>query len=75
MKFGGETSTKAYDVQKVSLKTTLYAYVYIVEFYVFILDETDVVGRKLVYKHIWVRNVLVRFHIGPTRGSKSENNL
>ena len=41
-----------------------------VEFYVFVLDENHVVGPKLVCEHIWVGNVRVRLHIGPTRGSK-----
>ena len=49
---------------------TLRVYVYFVEFYVFVLDETKVVGTKLVCKHIWVGNIHVQLHLGPARGPK-----
>ena len=32
----------------------------------FILDETQVVGPKIISKHIWVWNVWVRLYVGPT---------
>ena len=57
MKFGGETSKKVHNVQKVFIKTTLYVLLYIVEFFVFVLDEIDVQSLKLAYKHIRVGNV------------------
>ena len=47
VKFGGETSKNAHDIRKVFLETTLGVYVCFIEFYVFMLDETYVVGPKL----------------------------
>ena len=52
VKFGGEMSKNAHDVRKVFLETTLGVYVCFIEFYVFILDETYVLGPKLLCKHI-----------------------
>ena len=59
-----------HDVWKVFLKTTFVVYACIVEFYVFVFDEIYVVGNKIVYKHILVRNFWVRIHIGPIRGPR-----
>ena len=49
---------------------TLCVYVYLVEFDVFVLDETYIVSPKLVYEHIWEKNVRARLHLGPIRGPK-----
>ena len=68
VKFGGQTSKNVHDVQKVCLDMTLCVYTCFVEFYVFVMDKTHVVGPKLVYDHIWVVNVQVRLHIVPTKG-------
>ena len=72
MKFGGQTSKNVYDVRKVCLETTLRVYVCFIVFDVFVLHETHVLGLKHVYDNIWVGNVHVRIHIGPTRGPKGE---
>ena len=50
-------SNNVHDVRKVCLETSLYVLVYFIEFYVFVLDEINVRGPKLVYKHIQVGNV------------------
>ena len=57
-----------HDIRKACLETTLSVYVCFVAFYVFVLDETHVVGPKLVYEHILSGNIQVRLHIGPTKG-------
>ena len=54
LKFGGQTFKNVHDVRKVFLEITLCVYAYFVEFYVIILEETHVVGPKIVYKYIWV---------------------
>ena len=46
-----------HDIRKVYLQLTLRVYVCFVRFYVFVLDETHVVGPKIVYEHILVGNV------------------
>ena len=68
--FGGQTSKNLYDVRKVCLATTLYVYVCFIEFYVFFMDETYMLSSKLVYEHIWDKNVRVWIHLGPARGPK-----
>ena len=54
MKFGGQTFK---NVQKVCLKMTLCVLACFVEFYVFLLDEIDKGGPKIVYKHIQIVNI------------------
>ena len=44
LKFGGQTSKNVHGVRKVCLETSLRVYVCFVEFCVFVLDETHVVG-------------------------------
>ena len=48
VKFWGKTSNNVNDVWKVCLETTLYVYVCFIEYYLFILEEIDIVGPKLV---------------------------
>ena len=57
MNFGGQTSKNVLDVQKVYLETILHVYVCFVEFYVFVFDETHVVGPKIAREHILIGNV------------------
>ena len=59
VKFGGQTSTNVHEFQKVCLEITMCVYAFFVEFSVFVLDETHVVGCKIVCDHIWVGNVRV----------------
>ena len=56
MKLRGQTSKNVHDVWKVCLKTTLCVLACIVEFYVFVFDEIDMRGTKLVQNHIRVGN-------------------
>ena len=70
MKFGGQTCKNVHDVWKNCLETTLCVYACFVKFYVFALDKIDMVGPKLVYKHIWDGNFRVRLHVGSTRGPR-----
>ena len=56
MKFGGQRFKNVHDVRKVCLETTLCILACFIEFYVLFLDEIDVVGHKIVYKHIGVGN-------------------
>ena len=60
--------------ERFSLKQSC-VYACFIEFYAFILDESDVVGPKLVYAHIWVGNIRVRLHIEPTRGPRRGHQL
>ena len=46
--FGAQTSKKVHDVLKVCLEMTLCVLACFVKFYMFILNEIDVVGPKLV---------------------------
>ena len=55
--FGGQTLKNVHDVRNVCLETTLCVYVCFVEFYVFVFDETHVVGPKIARKHILIGNV------------------
>ena len=55
--FGGQTFKNVHDVRKVFFEVTLCILACFVEFYVFVLDEIDVRGLKLVYGHIRVGNV------------------
>ena len=57
MKFGGQTSKNVHDVWKVCLKMTLGLLACFVKFYIFILDDINVGGLKLVYEHIRVINI------------------
>ena len=57
VKFGGQTPKNIHDVQKVSLEMTLCVLASFVKHYVFVLDEINMEGPKLVYKHIQVGNV------------------
>ena len=57
LKFHEVWRSNVHDVRKVCLETTLCALVRFVEFYVFVLDEIDVRGHKIVYEHIRVGNV------------------
>ena len=43
-----------HDVQNVFFETTMHVYVCFVNFYMFVLNETHVVGHKLVYEHIFL---------------------
>ena len=54
VKFGGQTSKNVRDVRKVCLEMTLCVLSCFFEFYMFVLGEIDVVGYKLIYKHIRV---------------------
>lgn len=56
--FGGQKSKNVHDFQKTCPEMTLCVYACFVEFYVFVLDEMDVVGPKLVYEHVWVANAV-----------------
>ena len=55
VEFGGQTSKKV-----VCLETTLCVLACFVEFYVFVFDEIDMGGTKLLYNHIRVGNLRVR---------------
>ena len=59
-KFVGQTSKNIQDVRKVCLEMTLCVFAWFVDLYVFVLDEIDVEGNKLVYKHIWIGKVWVK---------------
>ena len=48
VKFRGQTSNNVHDVRMVCFEMTLCVYVCFVEFYVFVLDKTHVVGPKHV---------------------------
>ena len=48
VKFGGQTSKKVHDVQKVCIELNLCVNACFVEFCVFVLDEIHVRGPKLV---------------------------
>ena len=48
MMFWGQTSKNVHDVWKVCLETTLCVLACVGEFYVFILDEIDIGGPKLL---------------------------
>ena len=48
MKFGGETSKNIHDVRRVCLETFLCDLVCFIKLYVFVLDEINVRGPKLV---------------------------
>ena len=54
VKLRGQTSKNVHDIRKVCLETTLCVYACFIEFYVFVLDEIDMVGPKILYEHIWV---------------------
>ena len=56
MQFEGQTSKNVHDVRKVCLETTLCVYACFVKFYVFVLDEINVRGPKIIYDHVWVGN-------------------
>ena len=64
-----------HDVRKACHEMTMFVYVSFVEFYMFVFYETHVVGPKLLYKHIWGRNVHVRLHRGPKRVPKGGHQL
>ena len=49
------------------LETTMCVYACFIIFYVYVLDETYVVGNKLVYKHIWDGIAQVWLYVGLTR--------
>ena len=57
VKFGGQTSNNVQYVRKVYLEINLCVNASFVYFYIFFFDEIDVVGPKLVYEHVCVRNV------------------
>ena len=52
--FGGQRSNNVHDVRKVCLEMTLCVLACFMEFYMFVFDEINVTGPKLVYEHIWV---------------------
>ena len=56
-KFHEVWRANVHDIRKNCLEITLCVLVCFVEFYVFLLDEIDVGGPKLVYDHIQVRKV------------------
>ena len=44
-------------IRKICFESTLYFQASFIEFYVFVLDEIQVRGFKIIYDHIWVGNV------------------
>ena len=52
MRFGGQTSKHVHDVRKVCLEVTLCVIECFIECYLFVYDEIDVRGIKIVYTHI-----------------------
>ena len=54
MMFGAQTSMNVYGVSKVFLETSLSVLVCLTEFDVFIFNEIDVRGPKLIYENIRV---------------------
>ena len=57
LKFGSQTSKSVQDIRKVCFEMTLCVLAYFVEFYVFVLDEIDMGGPKIVFDHFCVGNV------------------
>ena len=51
MKFEGKKSKNVHNVRKVCLKMTLCVLACFIKFYVFILDEIDMGGIKIIYEH------------------------
>ena len=52
MRFGGQTSKDVHDVRNVCFEVILCVLACLIKLYVFVLDEIDVGGPKLVYGHI-----------------------
>ena len=60
MNFEDQTSKNVHDVWKVFLETTFGVLAYFSDFLVFVLDNIDVGGPKILYKHIRVEDVFVK---------------
>ena len=54
VKFGYQTSKTVHDIQKFYIETTSGVYECFIAFFMFFLDEIDVVGPKLEWEHILV---------------------
>ena len=70
LKFLGQTLKNVHDVWMMFLEMTLCVELCFIEIYVFIFEETHVVGYKIMFIYVWFGNVWVRLHVGPARAPK-----
>ena len=70
VEFGGQMSKNVHDVWKCFLEMTLCVSACFVEFYVFVIDEINLRGYKLVYYHVFYWKRLGKHPQGQSKGPR-----